>query len=127
MNKSLVNQLYLKQALYSFKMQEDKLIVEQLDMFNELILDQKNIGAIIDDEDQALLLLCSLPRSHVYFKESLMFGRDSLSLEEVQATLNSKELNERKDLKASSMREGLVVKGKSHKKENKGDKKKTKS
>ena len=37
MTKSLVNRLYLKQALYSFKMQEDKSIDEQLDIFNKLI------------------------------------------------------------------------------------------
>ena len=37
MKKSLVNRLYLKQALYSFKMQEDKSIDEQLDIFNKLI------------------------------------------------------------------------------------------
>ena len=43
----------------------------------------------------------------MHFKETLLFGRDS-SLEEVQAALNSKELNERKDLKASSMGEGKI-------------------
>lgn len=44
----------------------------------------------------------------MHFKETLLFGRDSLSLEEVQTALNSKELNERKDLKASSMGEGKI-------------------
>ena len=32
MTKSLVNHLYLKQALYSFKMQENKMVEEQLDV-----------------------------------------------------------------------------------------------
>jgi len=40
---------------------EDKVLAEQLDMFNKLILDLENINVMIDDEDQALLLLCSLP------------------------------------------------------------------
>ena len=57
--KSVVNMLCLKQALYSFKMQEDKSIDEQLDIFNKLILDLENIDVSIDDEDQALLLLSS--------------------------------------------------------------------
>ena len=52
MTKSLVNRLYLKQALYSFKMIEDKVLAEQLDMFNKLILDLENIDVKIDDEDQ---------------------------------------------------------------------------
>ena len=51
MTKSLVNCLYLKQALYSFKMQEDKSIDEQLDIFNKLILDLENVDVTIDDED----------------------------------------------------------------------------
>ena len=80
MTKSLVNRLYLKQALYSFKMSEDKVLAELLDMFNKLILDLENIDVTISDEDQALLLLCALPKSHVHFKETLLYGRETLTL-----------------------------------------------
>ena len=48
MTKSLVNRLYLKQALYYFKMHEDKSMDEQLDQFNKLILDLENIDVFID-------------------------------------------------------------------------------
>ena len=41
MTKSLVNCLYFKQALYYFKMQEEKSIDKQLDTFNKLILHWK--------------------------------------------------------------------------------------
>src|SRR3954468_19495844 len=99
MTKLLLNLLYLKQALYSFKMIEDKVLAEQLGMFNKLILDLENIDAKIDDEDPALLLLCSLPRSHAHFKETLLYGRESLIFEEVQSTLYSKDPNERKEHK----------------------------
>src|ERR1044072_3165040 len=71
MTKSLVNRLYMKQALYSFKMIEYKALTEHLDMFNKQILDIKNIDVKIHDEDQALLLLCALPRTLAYFKETL--------------------------------------------------------
>lgn len=57
MTKSFVNRLYLKQALYSFKVSEDKVLAEKLDIFNKLILDLENIEVKTDDEDQALLLL----------------------------------------------------------------------
>ena len=90
MTKSLVNRLYLKQALYSFKMQEDKAIDEQLDTFNKLISYLENIVVSIDDEVQVLLLLSSLPKSYTTFQDTLLYGRESLTLDEVQAALNSK-------------------------------------
>lgn len=80
MTKSLVNRVYLNQALYAFKMIEDKFLGEQLDMFNKLILDLENIEVKIDDEDQALLLLYALPRCHTHFKEPLLYGIDSFTI-----------------------------------------------
>lgn len=55
-------------------MSEDKILTEQLNMFNKLILDLENINVTISDEDQSLLiLLCALPRSHAHFKENLLY------------------------------------------------------
>ena len=107
MTKSLVNHLYLKQALYYFKMQEEKSIDEQLDTFNKLILDLENVDLSIDDEDQALLLLSSLPKSYTTFKDTFHYRRESLTLDEVQAALNSKELNQRSEEKDNVVAEGL--------------------
>lgn len=50
-------------------MQEDRFVGEQLDVFNKLILDLENIGVTINNKDQALLLLCSLPKSYSHFKK----------------------------------------------------------
>lgn len=50
MTKSLVNCLHQKQALYSFKTNEDTVSDEKLDIFNKLILDLENIEVKIDDE-----------------------------------------------------------------------------
>lgn len=47
MTKSLLNRLYLKQAPYSFKMSEKKVLVEKLDTFSKLILDMRNIDVRI--------------------------------------------------------------------------------
>jgi len=44
----------------------------------ELIIDLENIDVQIDDEVHALLLLCSLLKTHDHFKENLT-SRDSLS------------------------------------------------
>lgn len=56
-----------------------------------------------DLEDQALLLLCSLPKTQARLKKTLMFERDSLSLDEVHDALNLKELNERKETNSSGI------------------------
>lgn len=114
----------MKQTLYSFKISEDKVLVEQLDMFNKLILDLENIEVKIDDEDQVLLLLYALPRSHTHFKETLLYGREYLTIEEVQSTLYFNYLNERNEHKPYSIGEGLFVKGKSSKKDGKYERKK---
>ncbi|GKE82890.1 hypothetical protein Tco_1552890 [Tanacetum coccineum] len=65
---------------------------EHIGEFNKLIGDLANIGVDIDDEDQALMLLTSLPPSYDNFVETLLYGRESLTLEDVLSSLNSREL-----------------------------------
>jgi len=60
-------------------MSSEKEFSEQLDKFNKLIIDLQNIDVQIDDEDQVLLLLCSLPNIHYHFKETLLCDREILS------------------------------------------------
>ncbi|GJS75935.1 retrovirus-related pol polyprotein from transposon TNT 1-94 [Tanacetum coccineum] len=63
-----------------------------------------------EDEDLALLLLTSLPASYEHFVETLLYGREALTLEDVMATLNSKEIIERSKAKGDDG-EGLYVRG----------------
>ncbi|GJS81557.1 retrovirus-related pol polyprotein from transposon TNT 1-94 [Tanacetum coccineum] len=55
---------------------------EHIDEFNKLIGDLANINVDIDDEDHALMLLTSLPSSYDNFVDTLLNGRESLTLED---------------------------------------------
>ncbi|GJX33967.1 hypothetical protein Tco_0245524 [Tanacetum coccineum] len=89
MTKSLANKLYLKKKLFTFYMHSGKKLSEHIDEFNKLISDLANIDIDIDDEDQALMLLTSLPSLYDNFVEALLYGRESLTLEDVLYSLNS--------------------------------------
>ncbi|GJX35750.1 retrotransposon protein, putative, ty1-copia subclass [Tanacetum coccineum] len=69
-----------------------------------------NIEVKFEDEDLALLLLISLPASCEHFVDTLLYGREALTLEDVMATLNSKEIKERSKAKGDDG-EGLYARG----------------
>ncbi|GJS69243.1 hypothetical protein Tco_0702084 [Tanacetum coccineum] len=84
---------------------------DHIDEFNKLILELANIDIESEDEDLALMLLTSLPSSYENFVETLLYGRESSTMEDVLATLNSREDHLKRDclMKKSS---GFVKKGK---------------
>ncbi|MFQ6628747.1 hypothetical protein Gotur_006839 [Gossypium turneri] len=50
----------------------DEKVLDHISQFITLLNDLKNVEVQIDDEDQAMLLLCSLPPSYKSFKETLI-------------------------------------------------------
>ncbi|GJV09937.1 hypothetical protein Tco_1351478 [Tanacetum coccineum] len=82
---------------------------DYIDEFNKLILDLVNIDIEIEDEDQALMLLTSLPSSYENFMETLLYERESLIMEDVLATLNSRELKIRTEGTKEEAGDGLYV------------------
>ena len=67
---------------------------------------------MLDEDDQALILLCSLPSSFENFINSMLYGRDTLSLEDVKLALHSKELRQKVSVVGSEdQAEGLFVCG----------------
>ena len=122
MKKSLTTRLYLKQRLYTLKMREGTPIQEHLDEFNKIVMDMKNNDIKLDDEDLALIVLCSLPESYENFVNSMLYGRESITLEDVKASLNSAalrtKLNGGTD-QAGSSAAALTVRGRSDKRDGK--------
>ncbi|KAG7597916.1 Reverse transcriptase RNA-dependent DNA polymerase [Arabidopsis suecica] len=115
MSKALPNRIYLKQKLYSFKMSENLSIEGNIDEFLHIIADLENTNVLVSDEDQAILLLMSLPKPFDQLRDTLKYGsgRTTLTLDEVVAAIYSKELelgSSKKSIKGQA--EGLYVKEK---------------
>nr|GFA04085.1 zinc finger, CCHC-type [Tanacetum cinerariifolium] len=83
---------------------------EHIDEFHKLVGDLAAMDTAILNDDQALLLLTSLPSSYDNFMKTLLYGRDTLKLEAVLATLNSRELQKMTEAKGDDG-EGLYVRG----------------
>ncbi|GJR94692.1 retrotransposon protein, putative, ty1-copia subclass [Tanacetum coccineum] len=126
MTKSLSNKLYLKKLLYTFYMPTGRKISKHIDEFNKIVLDLANIEVKFEDEDLTLLLLTSLPASYEHFVDTLIYGREALTLEDVMATLNSKEIKERSKVKGVDG-EGLYVRGRTDRRDSRQSRGKSRS
>ncbi|GKV08223.1 hypothetical protein SLEP1_g19888 [Rubroshorea leprosula] len=117
LTKSVSNRLYLKKWLFTLNMNEGGSIKDHLDEFNKLILDLKNIDVKIEDEDQAIIVLCSLLDSYDNFVETHLHSRDQLSMEDVKAALNSRELKKKvSGDKSGDQVAGLFIRGRQNNK-----------
>ncbi|GAV85826.1 gag_pre-integrs domain-containing protein/UBN2_2 domain-containing protein, partial [Cephalotus follicularis] len=86
---------YLKQCLYTLRMKDGMFVKEHTDNFNKVIHDLNNTNIKIDDEDQALILLCSFPSSYDHFVDTMLYGRDSIDVNDVKDALQSRELKKK--------------------------------
>ncbi|KAH9648835.1 hypothetical protein KPL70_025759 [Citrus sinensis] len=122
--KSMAKRLATKKKLYKLQMEEGSSITDHIDAFNKIILDLEDINVKIDDEDKAMILLCSLPSSFEHLVDTLMYERQPLTMVDVKETLSSKAATKNESREAGS----LMARGRSEKKEgNKGKKKRSKS
>lgn len=89
-----------------------KSIKEHLNEFNRVIPDLKNINIKIEDEDQIIFLLCHIRSSYKHFIDMMMYGQETLILEEVKDALNSTESKKRiSETKAEGSVESLFIRG----------------
>ena len=82
-------------------------LLEHMNVFNKLISPLRSMEVKVDEEDQALLLLSSLPKSYDHLVTTILYDKDTLKIKEVKTTLLS---NETRSKTGSSIGEGLLVK-----------------
>lgn len=107
MKKSLTNRLYLKKKLNTLQMEESK--EKHLDDYNRIMLDLNDAGVKQDEEDQDIILLSSLPRVYEHFVDTTLYGRQTLTVTEINSTLNSEELQRKYEVASEVSGEGINV------------------
>ena len=66
--------------------------MEYLNFFNKVISELLAVDVKIDEEDKALILLSSLPESYDHIFTTILYGKETLILEEITLTLLSNEI-----------------------------------
>ena len=94
MTKSLPSKLHLKQQFTTFK---------------ENISGLETMEVKYDEEDLRLILLCSLPPSYSNLRDTILYSRETLTLDEVYDALFSKEKMKHLVVRSEAQAEGLVV------------------
>nr|AAP53866.2 retrotransposon protein, putative, Ty1-copia subclass [Oryza sativa Japonica Group] len=114
MSKSLTSKLYLKQQLYGLQVQEESDLRKHVDVFNQLVVDLSKLDVKLDDEDKAIILLCSLPLSYEHVVTTLTHGKDTVKTEEIISSLLARDLRRSKKNEATKASQGksLLVKDK---------------
>lgn len=76
--KSFGDRLCLMERLFRYKMDSLKNLEDNLEEFTKIVWDLSRIGGEMSDEDQAVILLSSLPSMYNEVKDNLIHGvRDS--------------------------------------------------
>ncbi|TXG56626.1 hypothetical protein EZV62_017939 [Acer yangbiense] len=109
-SKTVPDRIYLKQRLFGFKMLDQRSMTDNMDDFRKIIQDLEGMYVTVDDEDQAVILLNSLPERYKNFVETIKYGRQTFKLSEVQAAITAKDAEIRAGEKKANDAEGKKVK-----------------
>ncbi|KAL0349826.1 UNVERIFIED_CONTAM: Retrovirus-related Pol polyprotein from transposon TNT 1-94 [Sesamum radiatum] len=92
------------------EMQEGSNLAQHVNVFNQIITDLARLDVNIEDEDRAMILLCSLPFSYEHPVTTLTYGKETIKIDEITAALLAH--NQRKqNAGESSHGDSLYVKG----------------
>ncbi|KAG8499189.1 hypothetical protein CXB51_005621 [Gossypium anomalum] len=111
MSKTLTSKLHMKQRLYAHRLEEGASVHEHLTVFKEILSNLEAMEVQYDKEDLGLILLCSLPPSYSTFRDTILYSRESLTVDEVYDFLTSYDKMKHLVVKPDSQGEGLIVRG----------------
>jgi hypothetical protein len=113
MTKDLTSKMNLKQKLFLHKLHDGGKVLDHLCEFKEIVADLESMEVKYEEEDLGLILLCSLPSSYSNFRDTILYSRDTLTLNEVFEALQAKEKMKRmvSPESSNSQAEGLFVRG----------------
>ena len=97
-------------------MAEDTSLEDHLTTFKEIVSDLETMEVKHDKEDSGLILLFSLTTSYLNFRDTILYNQETLTLDEVYDALFSKEKIKHLVIRFEAQVEGLVVRGRTHKK-----------
>ncbi|CAD6246447.1 unnamed protein product [Miscanthus lutarioriparius] len=113
LQEDLISKMHVKMKLFTHKLQEGGSVMNHLSIFKEIVTNLVSMEVKYDDEDLALLLLCSLLTSFANFRDTILLSHDELTLAEVYKVLQMREKMKgmvRSDV-SSSKGEVLQVRG----------------
>ena len=84
-------------------------VINHISTFKENVVDLETIEVKYDEEDLRLILLFSLPFLYLTFIDTILYSRDTLTLEEVYESLHSKETMKQLVNGFEAKAEGLVA------------------
>ncbi|KAA0040138.1 Retrovirus-related Pol polyprotein from transposon TNT 1-94 [Cucumis melo var. makuwa] len=90
--KDLPSKLYMREKLFSFKMNQSKTLNENLDEFKKLTNEFNQLGEKLRAESEAAIFINSLHDTYKEVKSTLKYGRESVLVDVVITALKSKEL-----------------------------------
>ncbi|KAG8481214.1 hypothetical protein CXB51_025952 [Gossypium anomalum] len=92
-------------------LEEGASVHEHLIVFKEILSNLEAMEVQYDKEDLGLILLCSLPLCLIQPLETILYSRESLTVDEVYDSLTSYDKMKHLVVKPDSQREGLIVRG----------------
>ncbi|KAG8472305.1 hypothetical protein CXB51_034359 [Gossypium anomalum] len=111
MSKTLTSKLHMKQRLYAHRLEEGASVHEHLTVFKEILSNLEAMEVQYDKEDLGLILLCSLPPSYSTFRDTILYSRESLTVDEVYDSLTSYDKMKHLVVKLDSQGGDLIVRG----------------
>lgn len=79
-------------------MVEDNCIQDHLDDFTKILDDLDNIKVKVEDEDKVVMLLNALLESIKSVKDAMIFDKTIITLDEVESSVKTKDLQRKMEL-----------------------------